>query len=303
VRPPEDLFVVHRDVSFVDRPVLVHAFSGFVEAAGATRVAAEHLLATREHRLLATFDSDELLDYRARRPRMSFRSDHFAAVDVPEVTLHEVVDAAGTPFLLLTGPEPDYQWRRFIAAVRALVERFDVRLTVGLAAFPWPAPHTRPIGLTLHGTDPSLLRGHSSAVGSLEVPGHVGGLLELWLGEAGHPAMGVAAQVPHYLVQFEYPRVAMALLDGLADATGLVLPSDGLETAARSAEAEVAAQVAGSTEIAEVVRALEQQHDALSPPGADGSVLAPGGTVPTGDEIAAQVERFLAGMGEEDPPA
>jgi hypothetical protein len=115
--------------------------------------------------------------------------------------------------------------------------------------------------------------------------------------------MGVAAQVPHYLVQFEYPRVAMALLDGLADATGLVLPSDGLETAARSAEAEVAAQVAGSTEIAEVVRALEQQHDALSPPGADGSVLAPGGTVPTGDEIAAQVERFLAGMGEEDPPA
>lgn len=312
MRPPQDLYTVHRDVSFTERPVLVHAFSGFVEAGGATRIAAEHLLAAFDHRLVATFDADELLDYRARRPRMTYLTDHFASVDLPEVTLHEVHDAAGTPFLLLTGPEPDYQWQRFVAAVRALVERFDVRLVVGTAAFPWPAPHTRPIGITVHGSDPALVAGRTSVVGSLEVPGHVGGLLELWLGQAGHPAMGVAAHVPHYLVQFDYPRVAMALLDGVAEVTGLVLPTQALEPAARQAEAEVAQQVAGSEEIAAVVRALEEQHDALATTAAGGpgaavaSALAPDGTVPSGDDIAAQVERFLAEMGgpaEDDPGA
>lgn len=272
-----------------DRRVLVHAFTGFLDAGSAGRLAVDHLLRTRPHRELARFDADALLDYRARRPRMEFRSDHFATIDIPEIRLHEVTDADGRPFLLLEGPEPDYRWRAFVAAVADLVERFDVRLVAGLAAVPWPAPHTRPMGITWHGTEADVLAAHPSALGDLEVPGHVGGMLELVLGGRGVPVVGLAAHVPHYLVQFDYPRAVMTLLDALSEATGLALPATELEPAAARADAEIASQLAGNEEFQVVLATLERQYD---------DTQASLAEVPTADEIGAQVEQFLARMDE-----
>lgn len=305
MRDPEELFTVHRDVTFDERPVLLHAFSGFVDAGAGVRLAAEHLLATCDHQLVATFDPDEVLDYRARRPRMTYVVDHFASVEVPEIVLHEVTDATGQRFLLLAGPEPDYQWQRFLAAVDLIVDRFDVRLAVGMSAIPWPSPHTRPLGLTVHGSEPHLVAGHVSVIGEIEVPGHVGAMLELHLGQRGVPSMGVTAQVPHYLVQFEFPRAASTVLAGVSAATGLVLPTGGLEPAARRADAEVEQQLDGNEEFATVVAALEQQYDQMAAisTGAQGGLadLAESG-VPTGDEIAAQVELFLSSLDDPDDP-
>ncbi len=122
MRPPQELFTLHREVDFDEPPVLVYAFSGFVDAGGGVRLAADHILQSCEFRLIATFDVDELIDYRARRPRMSFVVDHFASVEIQQIVLHEVTDGAGHRFLLLTGPEPDYQWLRFLAAVDVIVE-------------------------------------------------------------------------------------------------------------------------------------------------------------------------------------
>ena len=305
MRPAEELFTLHRDVSFDERPVLLHAFSGFVDAGGGVRLAAEHLLATNDHQLIATFDADELLDYRARRPKMTYVVDHFASVEIPELALHEVTDATGQRFLLLAGPEPDYQWQRFLAAVDLLVDRFDVRLAVGLSAIPWPSPHTRPLGLTVHGSEPHLVAGHISVIGEIEVPGHVGAMLEFHLGQHGVPSMGVTAQVPHYLVQFEFPRAATTLLAGVAAATGLVLPTGGLEPAARAADAEVEQQLEGNEEFATVVAALEQQYDQMAAitDGAHGGLADLAGTgMPSGDEIAAQVEQFLSSLEDPDDP-
>jgi hypothetical protein len=280
----------------------VHAFTGFLDAAGAVKTATAHLLGAGEHRLIASFDADELIDYRARRPALTFVSDHFANVNIQTVTLHEVLDAAGIPFLLLSGPEPDYQWGSFAAAVEDLVEQFEVSLIVGLTAVPWPTPHTRPLGATWHGNDLARLAGRVPIVGTIEVPGHVSGLLELSLGQSGHDVLGIAAHVPHYLAQFDYPRAAMTLIDDLAAATGLVLPSSGLEAAAQKANTDVNEQVSNSMEISSVVRALEQQYDSvqLQVPVAEASELLDDGKVPTGDQIAAQVERFLAEMGERE---
>jgi hypothetical protein len=299
MRPPEDLVTQHREVHFDEPPVLLHAFAGFVDAGGGVRVAAQQILDACTHQLVATFDTDELLDYRARRPRMTYVVDHFAAVELPEVTLHEVTDPSGRRFLLLSGPEPDYQWLRFLAAVDSLVDAFDVRLAVGLSAIPWPIPHTRSLGVTVHGSEPSLVAGHVSIIGEIEVPGHVGAMIELHLGQRGVPSMGVTAQVPHYLVQFEYPRAAMTLLDGVAAATGLTLPTTGLEVAARRAEDEVAEQLEGNEEFASVVTALEQQYDqmaGISEGAAGGLADLADSQMPTGDEIAAQVEQFLSSL-------
>lgn len=299
MRSPEELFTIHREAEFAEPPVLVYAFAGFVDAGSGVRIAADHILATCQHRLLATFDVDELLDYRARRPRMTYVVDHFASVELPQLSLHEVTDGTGTPFLLLTGPEPDYQWQRFLAAVDLIAQRYGVRLAVGLSAIPWPIPHTRPLGLTVHGNEPSLVAGHVSVVGEVEVPGHVGAMLELHLGQHGFRSMGLTAQVPHYLVQFDFPRAASTLIAGVSAATGLVLPTAALEPSARQADADVAAQMQGNEEFATVVAALEQQYDqmmAIEAGPSDGLGSITEAEILSGDEIAAQLEDFLSSL-------
>jgi hypothetical protein len=300
MREPADLITWHSEPTPVEgRSVLVHAFTGFLDAGGATATAAR-LLQSRDHRLLATFDVDEVLDYRARRPVLTFVTDHFAAVDMPQIALHEVLDDEGTPFLLLTGPEPDYQWQRFAAAIVELTRRTGTTLTVGLSAIPWPAPHTRPLGITIHGNVPSLVQAPHTA-GNIQVPGHIGGLLELSLSEAGEKAIGIATHVPHYLGQFDYPAAAIAMVEALAQATGLVLPVDELRAPASRAEGEIAQQLQNNEEFVTIVRALEQQYDQMAAlrtgtASAGSSELAPEGRVASGDEIAAQVEQFLADM-------
>ena len=127
-------------------PVLVHAVRGFVDAGHAGEIAAEHLVDELPTRRLVTFDVDQLLDYRSRRPMMTFDASTWREYEDPELVVDLVDDADGTPFLLLHGTEPDVQWERYVAAVRQLVERFAVPLTVGIHGVPMGVPHTRPTG-------------------------------------------------------------------------------------------------------------------------------------------------------------
>jgi predicted ATP-grasp superfamily ATP-dependent carboligase len=312
---PRDLYTLHETGSTGPRgdtdgaargPVLLHTLTGFVDAGQAGRLAAEHLLETFEHRPLATFDVDTLLDYRSRRPPMVFESDHWVSYDEPSLLMHEVLDGAGTPFLLLSGAEPDVQWERFITAVRDLVRQLDVRLTVGVHGIPMGVPHTRPTNVTGHATRPELVAGREPWIGTVQVPGSVINLLEYRLGQAGHDAMGFAVHVPHYLAQAEYPAAAAALLDNVAAVTELVLPTTALHTAAEATRTELDEQVAASPEVAGVVTALEQQYDAFlatrSESGSGGDLLAGRGGFPTADELGAELERFLADHAKGDPP-
>jgi proteasome assembly chaperone (PAC2) family protein len=303
MREPSELYELLTDEIEADSPVLVHSLSGFLDAGQAGRLAVDHLLGTLEHRVVATFDLDDLYDYRARRPRMTFLTDHFAAVDLPTLELVEVVDAAGVPFLLLHGQEPDHAWQRLTQAVGELVDRFGVRLTVGMHAIPWPVPHTRPVDVTAHATDSALVKAHAPWVGSLEVPGHLSGMIELHLGDTGHTAMGFAAHVPHYLVSAEYPSASVTLLAHVSAASGLTLPTDELADAADQALHEIAAQIAQNPENVAAVESLEAQYDAVASSrelegsvGDDDASPMSASDLPTGDEIAAQVERFLADM-------
>jgi hypothetical protein len=297
---PKDLYTLNALPDDLGRPVLLHSLTGFLDAGAAGRLAVEQLLRNLDSTPVATFDVDAMYDYRARRPRMTFLSDHYETVELPELEMSLLHDVSGTPFLLLHGVEPDFGWQRFTDAVRSLVDRFSVPLTVGMHAVPWPAPHTRPIGLTAHATDPDLVAGRTSWVGALEVPGHLAGLLELRLGRAGHPAMGFAAHVPHYLANIEYPRASLALLEAVSAATGLLLPLDALREAAERTDREADAQIAQEETNVEAVHALEQQYDAFvaQAGGVPGSAGTRGQQLPSGDELAAQVEQFLAEMDE-----
>ena len=272
---------------------MVHALSGFLDAGGARRIAVEHLLDALEHRTIAAYDLDASYDYRARRPRMVFDTDHYESLTVPELLLSELVDEEGTPFFLLHGPEPDFGWDRFSRAVVALVERYGVGLSVGMNAIPWPAPHTRPVGVTAHATQQNLIAGRRAWVGAIEVPGHLAGLVELRLGEAGHAAMGFAVHIPHYLVNVEHPRAALTLLTEVAGVTGLALPLDSLREVADEADRDIDAQVQANAENVQAISALEAQYDAAMSQSAGQVPLVGEEQLPTGDDLAAQVEQFL----------
>ncbi|HSL07740.1 MAG TPA: PAC2 family protein [Pseudonocardiaceae bacterium] len=290
-----DLYQIEAEPSALTGTVLVHALTGFVDAGQAGHVAVAHLLANLEHRVLATFDVDQLLDYRSRRPAMIFDGDHWASYERPELVLHEVRDSAGTTFLLLAGPEPDLQWERFTDAVLELVERFGVGLTVGLGAVPMAVPHTRPVTVTAHATRRELISGYQPWFGTMEIPGHAGALMELRLGQAGHDAMGFVVHVPHYLARIEYPESARGLLEHLARSSGLDLPVEALRPAALRVLAEVDEQVASSPESMAVVAGLEARVDAVTGELDRRPLLATGAeSLPTGDEIAAELEQFLA---------
>ena len=290
-----DLYQIEAEPSALTGTVLVHALTGFVDAGQAGHVAVAHLLANLEHRVLATFDVDQLLDYRSRRPTMIFDGDHWASYERPELVLHEVRDSAGTTFLLLAGPEPDLQWERFTDAVLELVERFGVGLTVGLGAVPMAVPHTRPVTVTAHATRRELISGYQPWFGTMEIPGHAGALMELRLGQAGHDAMGFVVHVPHYLARIEYPESARGLLEHLARSSGLNLPVEALRPAALRVLAEVDEQVASSPESMSVVAGLEARVDAVTGELDRRPLLATDAEpLPTGDEIAAELEQFLA---------
>jgi predicted ATP-grasp superfamily ATP-dependent carboligase len=294
VLDPHELYELTADAPQVDDPALILAMSGFVDAGGAARLAREHLLATRDAQVVATFDIDQLLDYRSRRPIMLFVEDHWESYDSPKLELLALRDAADTPFLMLSGPEPDLQWERFTAAVRGLVARFGVRLTVGFNAIPMAVPHTRPIGVTAHATRRELIAGHEPWLQRVHVPGSASHLLEYQLGREGRDALGFAVHVPHYLAQTDYPTAAEVLLGAVAKATGLSLPTDELTAAAVEVRTEIDSQVAGSDEVAAVVHALEEQYDAFIR-GRSGSLLSEAdGPLPSADELGAELERYLA---------
>ncbi|MSV42934.1 MAG: PAC2 family protein [Actinobacteria bacterium] len=296
---PESLYEIHTDDVDLDSPVLLHALSGFLDAGAARQLAVNYLLDTHEHRTVGTFDIDCLYDYRGRRPSMVFDTDHYEALQYPELLISEIRDKRGTGFLLVHGPEPDFAWRAFTEAVVQIVERFGVRRSIGLNSIPWPAPHSRPVGVTAHATDSSLVAGRPTFVGMIVVPGHLSGGIELALGASGHEAMGFAAHVPHYLTQVEFPAGALALLKEIAVAGDLDLDLDALEVTAETSNREIDEQISGNPENAEAVQALEAQYDAIVRGAESALPMADDGTLPSGDELAAHFEQFLREMDED----
>jgi hypothetical protein len=300
VLDPHELYELADDLPALDEPILIQALTGFVDAGSAIQLFRESALENLEHRVVATFDLDQLLDYRARRPLMIFVEDHWESYDQPSLALHVVRDQLGTDFLLLAGPEPDLQWERFIAAVTGLIERFGVKLTVGLNAIPMAVPHTRPVSVTAHATDRTLLGETESWLQRVQVPASVGNLLEFRLGETGHNAMGYAAHVPHYLAQTSYPAATELLIDSVATSTGLALPTGDLRKAAVLVREDVDKQIAEDDQAGRLVASLEAQYDAFLR-GRENNLLADQtGPLPTADELGAELERFLADQARDD---
>lgn len=296
---PRGLYELHTVDDAVGAPVLVHALRGFMDAGAAGTTVSETLLTELESTRLATFDVDQLFDYRGRRPVMTFDTNKWTEYDEPSLVVDIVKDVSGQSFLLMHGMEPDTQWERFSAAVRTIIEDCNVSLTVGVHGIPMGIPHTRPLGVTVHGTRDDLVGSEQAWFGAAQVPGSAAALLEMRLGEAGHDAIGFAAHVPHYLAQARFPQAAETLMSRIEGATGLELPILALAESERETAADIERQVADAPEVQAVVHALEEQYDAFVKADDKPSLLASDGQMPTADELGAEFERFLAEQGDE----
>jgi predicted ATP-grasp superfamily ATP-dependent carboligase len=277
---------------------MVVVLDGFLDAGNAAVRAVQHLVDLGDGgRVVATFDVDQFHDYRARRPAVSFVRDHYEAYDAPRLVVRLLRDTGGTPYLLLSGPEPDNRWEAFARAVRDVVERFGVTRVVGMGAVPMAVPHTRPIAVTHHANNPSLISGDSPWRGELRVPSSAQALLELRLGEWGHDMMGFVAHIPHYLAQLDYPQASHTLLELVEKSGRLTVDLSGLAAEAEDREAEIARYLSANEEVGDVVHALERQYDAFERAEESGSsLLAADQPLPTGEEIGEQFEQFLAGL-------
>ncbi|AQP44616.1 proteasome assembly chaperone family protein [Tessaracoccus flavus] len=281
--------------------VLLVALGSFIDAGQVQRLLSGHLLETGDAELIATFDIDQLYDYRGRRPTMTFDSNRWAEYDAPSMLLHRLTDRDGETYHLLTGAEPDFQWERVVEAIRELVETLRVALVVTVHGVPMGVPHTRPVGFTAHSTDPSLIGDAHSPFGRVQVPGSIAALLELRLGQLGHRAAGFAIHVPHYLAASEFAEGALTALNAVVDLTRLSLPNDDLVEKAEINRRAIAAEVEGNEEVVAIVSALEQQYDAFMQGQHLPSLWAEGAKLPSADQLGAELEDFLRTVSDEDP--
>jgi len=285
------------DLPRLDKPVLVVMLQGWIDAAGAANEAMNAIEAQINPLPIATFDADVFIDFRARRPTMEIRDGRNSNIEWPSIDLYAGHDRNGRDVLILTGFEPDSAWHRFASAVRALCVRLEVSMMVGLGAYPFPTPHTRPSNLSCTTPSADLLNKHAFVRTSVDVPAGMAAVLEQVLHDAGIPSISIWAQVPQYIPAMTYPAAAVALLDGLKDTAGLLFDRGSLQQEAVIQTERLDRLVAKNSEHQEMVQKLEQAYDAMLPHDAnatrhDGEQLSEK-DIPTPEELTAELEAFL----------
>tara|TARA_B100000700_G_scaffold242164_1_gene269677 strand:- start:2908 stop:3780 length:873 start_codon:yes stop_codon:yes gene_type:complete len=265
-------------------PVLLLALDGWIDAAGVARAARQRLVDGDPGQRIAYFDTDRLLDHRARRPSLHLVDGVSRRLEWPTLEVFHLESTADNDVLVLHGPEPDHEWRGFAAAVVDLCRRFNVRMVLGLGAYPAAVPHTRPTRLSCTAGSPDLAGRLDFVTATIEVPAGAQAVIEMEAGRAGIPAIGIWAQVPHYLSGSSFPPATQALLTGVAELTGIEIDEGPLAEASLATRTRLDDLVAQNPEHVTMLEKLEAAYDDLH----DARSL-----LPDGEQLAAELERFL----------
>ncbi len=256
---PDELYTLLA-TPVLDAPVLLIHLTGWIDASGCAADARDLILDQIDATPVASFETEWLIDHRARRPLMHIIEGVNTALDWPEISLVRGTDSTGNDFLLLHGAEPDHNWRAFCDAVVQLAHRFGVRRVIGLGAYPASSPHTRPSRLSTTASTPELaVLGFAPA--TLNVPAGMQAAVEFALHESAIPSTGLWAQVPHYVSGASYAPATQALIEGLVGAAGLVFDSSKLAAEALATRNRLDGLVSDKESYSDMLRALEEQYD------------------------------------------
>ena len=264
-------------------PTLVVAFDSWVDAGGASTTAAGRLADDGE--VIATFDSDLLFDYRSRRPTLDIIDGRPKELTWPEVTLRHA-KIGKRDVLVLWGLEPDFRWRELADDSVKLAKQFNVVEWISLGAIPAAVPHTRAVPILGTESQPGLLLGDvkPGPQGLLRVPSAAISVLDMAIAVAGIPTVGYFAQVPHY-VSGAYPAAAIELLRAVSKHLGQELDLEELTEEASQLRTRPDAAIAVDEKTRLYLERLESMADEAR--------------LPSGDDLIADIERFLRGGGAE----
>lgn len=298
---PSDLYELLVPASEVPLGLpLIASITGFSDAGGTISQVSESIFANYDFTLVAEFDNDELLDFRSRRPVMFFEKDHIVSYEPATLGIYLMSDEAGNPFLFLHGYEPDFKWNAFVSAIEDLIQLYAVSSVTWVHSIPFPVPHTRPVGITVSGNRKDLIEAISEWRPSTSVPGNVLHVLEYQLTKLGTPMVGFVLLVPHYLSDNDYPEAAITAFQQISAATGLVFKTDPLREENVRFIKQINKQMEENQDLQRMVQGLEQGYQ-----GNDGNPNRPQISrrtpkVPTADEIAAELEDYLASKSRND---
>ncbi len=284
-------YELHGELPTLDRPVLVVHLHGWIDASGAAAAAMAALDTACNTKALATFDGDTFIDYRARRPTMELREGVNTRLVWDDIEMKAGADSLGNPVLTLMGPEPDSQWRAFAGAVTQLAVQLGVHQMVALGSYPFASPHTRPARLSSSSPSAEVIENLPFLKNSVDVPAGMSAVLEHALTEAGVASLGIWVQVPHYVSAMGYPAASAALLEGLRAITGVTVDAADLASEAEIQNQRIDLLVGGNHEHQSMVQQLETLYDQAEQQTFDlDRALS---DLPSGDELAAEFERFL----------
>jgi hypothetical protein len=292
----DELFREAMELSDVPRGLpLVAGLTGFADAGGVVTQVNRYVLNSLESERVGAFNNDLLMDYRARRPIFQFEEKALTSYEPPRLSLDLVRDELGSPFLFLSGYEPDFRWEQMSRTLLGLIGELEVSTSSWVHAIPMPVPHTRSLGVTVSGNREDITDALSVWRPTTGVPGTLMHLIEYRLQEQDHPTAGFVVLVPHYLADTEFPDAAVTALQSVTKATGLVFPTDALRESGREFLAGIAKQVGDNHELEKLVETLERRHDSYMQDNAVPSpMMGADGEVPSADTIAAELQNFLA---------
>jgi proteasome assembly chaperone (PAC2) family protein len=278
----------------LERPVLIAGFTGWNDAAEAASLAVSTVEEAWGAERFGGFEGEEFYDYQAIRPQIKLVDGVTRAVEWPENVLSATDSAPldGRDAILLSGPEPNFRWKSFCKGVVDLAREMNVSLVVTLGALLADVPHSRPTSVAANAQDPALVESLKLSASRYEGPTGITGVLHRYCAEEGLPSVSLWASVPHYLPSVPSAPAALALLDNLRTLLGGAVDLGHLERTSADYQRQVSAAVAQDSDLSSYVSMLEERHDSQ----------AEGGTrnLPSGDDLANELERFLREKGEEE---
>lgn len=303
VMKPNDALLFERGpASETHSRILVMHFYGSMDAGGAGRMAVAEMLRALPNERVATFDSDQFLDYRSHRPIMTVRDWVSEEMVTHEIAIDRVRDDLGNPILLLHGPEPDAKWEAFARIVADFVKEAGVEISVSFHGIPSSVPHTRATPVHVQATDASLIPPQPKMVGSLQFPAPASSFVQRRLAERGVNGIALLAAVPFYMAESGYPAGSSALLSSLSDFADLSLPVGNLELGAAQDQGTIEQLIEANPEIMATITSLEEHYDAWSPGESSFSLNSFGTQTPLGHtpkqdkDIGDVIERYLANL-------
>ncbi|HWF32177.1 MAG TPA: PAC2 family protein [Solirubrobacteraceae bacterium] len=275
-------------------PAMVCAFQGWNDAGDAASSAVSFLASSLKARRFARIDSEEFYDFQSNRPNVQFNDANEREIVWPTVEVFEATaPRAPRDIVLVQGVEPSLRWRAFTGHLVDLAEALGVQVVVSLGALLGDVPHTRPVTISGHATDPALIEraGMQASTSTYEGPTGIVGVLHAACAQAGLPAASLWAGVPHYVAAAANPKAALALVRRVEGLIGVSVDVSELESAAADYERQVGLAVQSDPDIQAFVERLEQAAESE-----DGATAE---DVPSGDAIAREFQRFLRQRGRE----